>query len=263
MTIRLISAAVLLPVVAFVVFAGGPLFTAATVIATLLAGYELFSLMKDRGHRPFLGLGLATIVLLAVDDSIPLRGTHQGLLAAAVIASLLWPLAQRQRAGSLENWALTVAGSVYIGGLAAHMVMLRALPGGLWLTAIAMLGTWFTDSGAYIAGKRFGRNRLAPRISPKKTWEGAIGGGIAGTLVTVFLASYLLGMPTLLALALGILLAAAAVLGDLIESWIKRQLGAKDSGKTIPGHGGMLDRIDSLLLAGVVVYYFALFVSSQ
>lgn len=259
MTIRLISAAVLLPVVAFVVFAGDSLFTATTVVVTLLAGYELFSLMKVRGYRPFLGLGLVFIALLAVDDSIPLGGMHHSLLTAAVIASLLWPLAQRQREGGLENWALTVAGSVYIGWLAAHMVMLRALPRGLPWTAITLLGTWFTDSGAYLAGKRWGRYRLAPRISPKKTWEGAAGGGLAGTLITVLLASYLLGMPALLALTLGILLAMAAVLGDLIESWIKRQLGAKDSGKTIPGHGGMLDRIDSLLLASAVVYYFALY----
>jgi len=256
MTTRLLSAALLLPLVALVVYAGRLPFTIMAIIFATLAGYELYSLMKAQGHRPFLVLGLLIIALLTIDHSLPLPGNV--LLAGTFIATLLWPLFSGDREGTLVNWALTLAGAFYIGWMAAHMVMLRALPHGLAWTAIAMLGTWGTDSGAYLAGKTWGRHALAPRISPKKTWEGAVGGFLAGTAITVVLVHQWVGVSLPLATVCGILIATAAILGDLIESWIKRQVRAKDSGHMIPGHGGVLDRIDSLLLAGVVVYYFAL-----
>ncbi len=256
MTTRLLSAAVLLPLVAFVVYAGSLPFTVMAILFATLAGYELYSMMKAQGYRPFLVLGLLIIALLTVDHSLPLP--RNVLLTGTFIATLLWPLFAGDREGTLVNWALTLAGAFYIGWMAVHMVMLRALPHGLAWTAIALLGTWGTDSGAYLAGKTWGRCALAPKISPKKTWEGAVGGFLTGTAITVLLAHQWIGLPLPLATACGFLIAIAAILGDLIESWIKRQVQAKDSSHIIPGHGGVLDRIDSLLLAGVVVYYFAL-----
>ncbi len=256
MTTRLLSAAILLPLVAFIVYVGSLPFTIMATLFATLAGYELYSLMKAQGHRPFLVLGLPIIALLTIGHSFPLP--QNVLLAGTFIATLLWPLFAGDREGTLVNWALTLAGAFYIGWMAMHMVMLRALPRGLAWTTIALLGTWATDSGAYLAGKTWGRRALAPKISPKKTWEGAIGGFLTGTAITILLTHQWIGMSLPLAAACGFLIAIAAIFGDLIESWIKRQVQAKDSGNMIPGHGGILDRIDSLLLVGVVVYYFAL-----
>jgi len=259
MTTRLISAAVLLPVVALVVTIGGIPFIITALVVALLAGFELFSLLRLRGYHPFTGLGLAITALLVLDPSVMPAVSRQTLLTAVLVFSLLWPLTQRQREGSLVNWALTVAGAIYIGWLAAHLVFLRALPRGMEWTVMTLIGTWSTDSGAYLAGRRWGNRRLAPEISPKKTWEGALGGVTACVTATALLGVYWLGVSPLAAAVLGLSVAIAAILGDLIESWVKRQLGAKDSGITIPGHGGMLDRIDSLLLTGVVVYYFVIY----
>ncbi|NOZ06267.1 MAG: phosphatidate cytidylyltransferase [Chloroflexi bacterium] len=256
MTTRLLSAAILLPLVVFIVYVGSLPFTITALLFSVLAGYEFYSLMRVQGYRPFFVLGLLIIALLTVDHSFPLP--RNVLLAGTFVAILLWPLFAGDREGTLVNWALTLAGAFYIGWLAAHMVMLRALPRGLAWTTIAMLGTWATDSGAFLAGKTWGHRALAPKISPKKTWEGAIGGFVTGTAITILLTNQWIGLSLPLATACGFLIATAAILGDLIESWIKRQVQAKDSGTIIPGHGGILDRIDSLLLVGVVVYYFAL-----
>jgi phosphatidate cytidylyltransferase len=133
------------------------------------------------------------------------------------------------------------------------------LPNGLWWVLVALFGVWGSDTGAFFTGRFIGRHRLAPTISPGKTWEGVFGGLVLGTIAVV-LFSAPLGIPWYLAIVLGILVTIASVLGDLAESLIKRQAHVKDSGQLFPGHGGMLDRIDSLLFAVIVVYFFSLFV---
>jgi phosphatidate cytidylyltransferase len=120
-----------------------------------------------------------------------------------------------------------------------------------------LLGVWGFDAAAFFTGRYFGRHKLAPRISPSKTWEGVIGGLILSILAGLLLTVKPLGILWYLAIVLGILLGIAAVLGDLAESLIKRQTHVKDSGQIMPGHGGMLDRMDSLIFAVIVVYLFA------
>jgi phosphatidate cytidylyltransferase len=131
------------------------------------------------------------------------------------------------------------------------------LPRGAWWVLLVLLGVWGFDTAAFFTGRYFGRHKLAPHISPGKTWEGVIGGLVlsiaAGLLITV----KPLGIPWYLAGGIGILLGIAAVVGDLAESFIKRQTQVKDSGQMMPGHGGLLDRLDSLLFAVIVVYLFA------
>ncbi|HET9920446.1 MAG TPA: CDP-archaeol synthase, partial [Ktedonobacteraceae bacterium] len=133
------------------------------------------------------------------------------------------------------------------------------LPRGVWWLLVVLFGVWGSDTGAFFTGRLLGRHKLAPRISPGKTWEGVGGGLVLGTIATV-LFSRPLGIPWYLSVVLGIVISIVAVVGDLAESLIKRQTHVKDSGQIMPGHGGMLDRIDSLLFAVIVVYFFSLIV---
>ena len=159
------------------------------------------------------------------------------------------------------DWATTLVASAYVGGMLSHFVLLRDLGQGLAWTAAAVLTTWAGDTAAYLVGKSVGRRPFFPKMSPRKTLEGAIGGVVTGTLTGMAIGVYALGLAWLPAIALGLLTSLAATFGDLAESPIKRQAGAKDSGSLIPGHGGALDRVDSLLFAAVVVYYFAVWVA--
>ncbi len=126
-----------------------------------------------------------------------------------------------------------------------------------WWVLVALIGVWSFDSAAFFAGRFFGRHKLAPRISPGKTWEGVLGGLVLSILVSLLITAGPLGVPWYLGVLLGILIGIAAVLGDLAESLMKRQTHVKDSGQIMPGHGGILDRIDSMLFVLIVVYLFA------
>jgi phosphatidate cytidylyltransferase len=142
-----------------------------------------------------------------------------------------------------------------VGLLFSQFVALRNLPGGLGWTLLVLFPTWICDSFAYLFGRVWGKHPFFEWISPKKTWEGAVAGWIGGT-GTALVIGHMLGLSVPLALALGVAISVAATFGDLVESMIKRQVGVKDSGSLLPGHGGILDRMDSLLFAGVVVRCF-------
>jgi phosphatidate cytidylyltransferase len=158
---------------------------------------------------------------------------------------------------------------MYIGFLGAYLVSLRNLPEGLWWVLLALPAVWLADSGAYFVGRAYGKHKMSKRLSPKKSWEGYFGGIVVGTLGSVLLAllwQYLAGLwpqslesanlITLLnAAILGLILSTLTTLGDLGESMIKRQFGAKDSSNLLPGHGGVFDRIDSWLWAGIISYF--------
>jgi phosphatidate cytidylyltransferase len=173
--------------------------------------------------------------------------------------------------GALLDWALTLAIAFYIGWPMSLFLSLRGfvpavfrpssggwlyLPAGMWWLMTLFLGVWCFDAAAFFCGRYFGRYKLAPLISPAKTWEGVIGGLIACVIICL-LTTIPLGVPWYFAILLAILIGGAATLGDLSESLIKRQTDAKDSGQIMPGHGGMLDRMDSILFAAIVVYIFA------
>jgi phosphatidate cytidylyltransferase len=140
------------------------------------------------------------------------------------------------------------------------VLLLRSVERGDALLAIVVFGTAACDSGAYLIGSRFGRTKFAPRISPKKTWEGTIGGFLTSVVVVV-LAAWLFDLQVLPAVGLGILIAVAVIAGDLVESIIKRSVGAKDSGTWIPAQGGILDVIDGFMFAVVVTYYYSLLIT--
>ena len=257
----------------WLVFTGGlALFIGVAIIAAL-AAYEFYALMTRGGHRPLYVIGIATALLFVCSVYFTSRMPFPGRilipgLILAVVASIVWLVVEhfRERAdlggagrNHLRDWLLTFAGAIYTGGLLSYVLLLRSLERGDALLAIVVFGTAACDSGAYLIGSRFGRTKFAPRISPKKTWEGTIGGFLTGVVVVV-LSAWLFDLQVLPAVGMGVLLAVAVIAGDLVESIIKRSVGAKDSGTWIPAQGGILDVIDGFLFAVVVTFYYVLLI---
>jgi phosphatidate cytidylyltransferase len=179
-----------------------------------------------------------------------------GVLAVLVVAALVWHLVFRQVTAS--DTAITVFGVVYVGFTLTHLVLMRELVSGTELVLATLVSVWANDSLAYAIGSPFGRHKIAPRISPKKSVEGLAAGTIGTVAVWVGLgtvAGVQTGLPGWWLAATGLAVSAAAVLGDLAESRLKREAGVKDSGKLLPGHGGFLDRFDSMILVSVVAFY--------
>jgi phosphatidate cytidylyltransferase len=267
---RILSAVVLLPVVALIVWFGEPLVTVTVMIIAVVALHELFGLFRGGGFMPRRSAGYLSVILFVVSANLPLDWTGFALVTS-IIASLSVELPRRNRDRALVHWALTLSGATYIGWTLAHFVLLRKIShplglsaplnflrldaGAAWIVFVLAI-TFLSDTGAYFAGRAFGRHRMAPYISPKKSWEGSVGGIVTSTLAGVMFV-WLLGLPITLWSGglLGAVGSIAGQAGDLAESLIKRQVDIKDSGKIIPGHGGILDRIDSLLFTAPVLYY--------
>ncbi len=266
---RLISAFILIPLILGSVIVGGLVFFALVAVGAILAGWEFFQLTQRAGCRPNIPLGIALVFFTLFDAFLTTGGSREvsallggaglrEIWAAALLISLIAAIFRRPE-GWAVGWGLTLAGALYVGVLGAYFILLRGIPNGEILTILVLLATWATDTFAYVAGKRWGRHGFFTSISPKKTWEGAIGGEIA-SIVTMGVLGSLTVLPPVHAILLGALIGVAGALGDLAESVIKRQFGAKDSGAVIPGHGGLLDRIDSLLFAAVFAYYYLLWI---
>lgn len=256
MRTRAISAVAIVIPVALLLWLGSIPWLAAIIVVAFAGIQELFAAFRQNGYRPL----LLVQVLLAV--GLPAiayfghfaLGWMVPLVALAIPVSLVAAMARSDLKGSLADWAVSLAGALYIALLLSYFVALRQAEQGLLWMLMAFLCTWACDSAAYLVGRAVGKRKFSPRISPNKTWEGTIGGVIGATL-TGLLAVPLLGLPVLWALLMGAAVSVAAISGDLAESFIKRQLGIKDSGTLIPGHGGVLDRVDSLLFAVPLVYY--------
>ena len=243
---RVLSALVLIPLVVLAAYQGGLWLAGLVALFAALAVIEFYQLSNRLGARPSIWVGTALTVGLVV--AAQLRAYRIGApLFIGVLGALMVERVWRQNFdGFLSDWATTLVGSAYIGGMLSHFVLLRGLQQGLVWVALAILVTWVTDTGAYFVGTTVGRRRFFPRISPRKTLEGAIGGLLLGTPTAMAIAIPLLHLPWPQAAALGVLIALAATFGDLAESLIKRQAGVKDSGTLLAAHGGVLDRIDSI-----------------
>ena len=257
---RVLSAIVLLPVVLGAAYLGGPYFAAAVTVVALLAGYEFYRMMHSAGYEPSYLAGLSLIAILMLDAYLPQRGIWRWGVAGVVVLLMVWQILRVNAQGFLVNWALTLAGALYVAVLLGHMISLRNLPHGLGWLLLTFVATWTCDTAAYFAGTWWGKHEFFPQASPSKTREGAIAGFLVGILATVVVGHWI-GLLLWQSLALGVLLVLGITFGDLAESLIKRQADVKDSGALIPGHGGVLDRIDSLLFAGVIAYYFAVLVA--
>ena len=220
-----------------------------------VAELEFCHLMARDDFRPAFVFGVGMVWLFLLTTHTQRQELLQPGMILIVLGSLTWQLFHRQ-GSPIADWALTVTGGLYLGLCGACLIGLRMHAGSLW-TLTTVLSIMFADSGAYFCGRAWGRHKLAPTISPGKTWEGYLAGIAIGGLLTALVAS-LCHLGTVHGLIVGLLIATFAPLGDLAISMIKRHVGAKDSSNLIPGHGGALDRVDSILWAAVIGYYYVL-----
>jgi phosphatidate cytidylyltransferase len=253
---RALSALVLLPVVLGATYLGGVWFFLVVFAAAMIAGWEYYRLLGIGGHHPSTVIGLILIAALLADARWPGHRIAAGALALLNAAMLVREVNRGNAPGSLAGWELTFGGAIYVGWGAHHFLALRALPLGMGLALLTYFVTWMCDSAAYFVGRWKGKSPFYNLISPRKTREGAIAGIVGGTLTGLVVGS-IIGIDWYHGLALGIIGSLGATYGDLAESLIKRQVGVKDSSNLIPGHGGMLDRLDSLLVNVILVYYYA------
>ena len=271
---RVLSAIVFIPVLVLLSRTGGGPFLLFVDMTMVVALWEFYRLMEAKGVNPSKRLGVAAALVLSVLTFWwgPNGGHSLGLfLAAFVVTIMLRELVRPQMTFPIYDIATTMFGVFYVGWLMLHLLLLREVPremglpyaAGSAFVLYAFLLAWACDTGAYFTGLAIGRHQLAPSVSPKKSVEGAIGGFLA-CVGGAFLgrawfvrdaagAPYLTPLQTIL---LGVLVGVAAQLGDLVESLLKRDARIKDTSDMIPGHGGVLDRFDSLLFTAPVLYYF-------
>ncbi len=252
MTTRIITG-VVLGVLAVVVVVHGGLVFFAVMLALALLGLNEFYRLTHR-YRPlplagFLGVALMASMAWFFSPFAVLGAVCAGVLLTALLGLLAGP-----KPGVTVRMAVTVLGMLYLGLGFSAVLLMRRLDVGTAVLLTVIFGTWAGDTMAYFTGKFFGSTPMAPVLSPKKTWEGFAGGAISTVLLVVFIGLYTpLGAAD--SLILGAVIAVAGPLGDLFESLVKRDVQIKDSGRGIPGHGGVLDRFDALIFASVAAYF--------
>jgi phosphatidate cytidylyltransferase len=268
LVVRVLTAAVLLPLVLRLLWLGGLPFALLVSAAAALAAWEVNELPAQGGHagqgaaaregvRGAVIASVAAAFLLPLTEGLDVHGfTARGILTALVMVALTDALLfEPDLPRAPQRVGLAVLGAVYPGLLLGTVVRLRQLPDGFAWLILTLTVTWLNDTGAYFAGRAYGRRKLYPRISPSKTWEGAFGGLLAsiGGALAVKSLGWLSQLPWWASVVVGAGAGVLGPLGDLGESMLKRAYGAKDSSRLLPGHGGLLDRIDALLFTGPFV----------
>ena len=261
---RIATAAVGLPLLLLGVLLGPPILGVAIVAAAALLGAsEFFTLLKAGGIAPMRAIGFVVLAVIFVDVARPdlFPGPVWPLTAVALLGSML--LRQRDVSLAVPSGAGTLLGAAYLGALGGSIAALRVLEPveeGTWRMLLLLAIVMTADTAAFFVGSALGRHKLAPALSPGKTVEGLLGGlagGVIGALAVRW--AGFRSLPLAHAVWLGLGGAALGAAGDLMESLLKRWAGVKDSGALFPGHGGMLDRLDSLLFAAPVLYYYFVF----
>lgn len=266
---RLITAFIAIPIVVGLVWYGGWITFAGSVLILGLGTYELHAMFHKIGYNPLTLFSFCFgVVLFLAALPLPIFVHYrllaiEALISLLVLGSLSWLLLRRHGPGTaLMDWALTLVMALYLAWPLSFLITLRGMVPGtdsprFWWILAVLFGVWAFDTAAYFSGRFFGKHHMAPVISPGKTWEGVIGGAVLA-VVAIFVFTRFIAPPVAWyhVIALGMLISFAATIGDLAESLIKRQANEKDSGKFFWGHGGVLDRIDSLLFAAVVVYFY-------
>lgn len=266
---RAVSAAILVPIVLVAFLFGRPTIVLLVGVAVLLGALEAFGLLGRAGYQALPALGTAVALAFVVDAVLPEGLAVAGplLVAVALVIVGLGAFTKPEPADGLVTWLATMFGAIYVAQLAFVVrvgdvgVLPSDAPLGIlgperaWVLVL-VLGVWSYDTGAFLVGRQVGGPRFLTHLSPSKTYAGLVGGTIATTVVSGVML-WGVGSSPLAAVVLGPLIAGSAQAGDLAESMLKRAAGVKDSGTLIPGHGGVLDRIDSFLFAAPVVALYA------
>lgn len=294
LTKRLIVAAIGIPIAVFLIYSGGYLFAITVVIVSCFALFEYYKLTEKKGARPHKFTGIiasvffqAAFFFVCIDDSLP------GLSFAMIIAFLLFSVfifsseLWYNKRNSIINTSVTITGIIYISLPLSALIGIRNIHDFNWKILAGVLSdnainiksfqifgnfddiwgaglilslfatAWISDSAAYFVGKKYGKHKLFPRVSPKKSWEGAFAAFFAG-IITFFAFTKLLapGLALHHTIIIGIIISSIGQIGDLAESQIKRDAGSKDSSSILPGHGGFLDRFDSIIFIAPIVFIY-------
>ena len=240
-----------------VIVAGRWVYFAVMLLVAIVALNEFFRI--TRSYHPF---ALAGYVSMLVMLWCAWFRSPLGVLACvglAVLLTFIMGAWSGPKPGVTARMAITLLGTLYVGLGFSHLLLMRRLPGdlGMALVLAVVFGTWAGDTFAYFVGKFFGTTPMAPRLSPKKTWEGFAGGVLGTVLVVVLIGLFTTQLTPSQSLLIGLTIAVVGPLGDLFESRVKRDVDVKDAGHMLPGHGGVLDRFDALLFCAVAVFYVA------
>jgi len=253
---RVITAVIGAPFLIAAIWFGDPWFTLFIAAMALVASLEFYKVVSHSNIQPVTYFGAAWALLLVLSPHCPYAATTPLLVTSAIVIPLIWLLFRPSKEQAFNNWAWTIAGILYIGWMLSYWIDLRSLEDGRGWVLWAMLITFASDISAFFIGRAWGKHSLASGISPGKTWEGAIGGFLTGIIASViFSIAFSLPLNYWQMMLLGGVISIFAQLGDLVESLLKRNAGTKDSGKLLPGHGGILDRFDSTIFTGAVAYY--------
>jgi phosphatidate cytidylyltransferase len=262
-TLRVVTVVPLIPIILWMMFAGPAwLWPAFVLLAIAIGGYELMA-MKVPSSRGLRAWGAVTSVLFGytvmfVNDADALYG----VILVIILGSMAWSLLQDDplhNASVRIGWLLGTP--IYVGGTLSAVALVREFdPTGAWVL-LTMVLAWGSDTAAYFVGRKYGKTKLAPRISPKKTLEGSAGGLAAAVVGALVMSFFLPGITALDAIALGVLGGAAGQAGDLMMSVLKRSSGVKDSGGILPGHGGILDRVDALAFTAPATWAYGHFIA--
>lgn len=260
---RVITAVVGVPFLVLAIWLGPPWFSLLIAVAALVGAYEFYRLGGFDRSDPMLYLGLLWVLALVLRHHYQSGepGVPAITVTAAVLTSLVWLLTRPAGERTVRTWAWMIAGALYVGWMLSYWLSLRGLEDGRNWVYLSMLTVFANDTGAFFIGRARGRHRLAPGISPGKTWEGAIGGlvcAVLGAIVIALVLELISPFPVVYwqIIVLGAIVSIFAQLGDLVESLLKRSVGVKESGGFLPGHGGILDRFDSIIFVGPVLYYY-------
>ncbi len=249
------------PLAILVVYSGGLPLLASLLVLAILGLHEFYRM--TRHYRPHLLAGyLGAVFILWGAYSSQMAGVLRGVVLLFLFTFLLHAL-RGMNADMVSQMAVTFFGSVYVGVGFAYMILLRSPEYGISLAIVVLLATWTSDTVAYAVGHFYGQRRISPVVSPNKTLEGTAA-GLLGTVLVVLVAGKSLGwMESWQFFVLGLVIAVAAPMGDFFESYLKRSVNVKDAGNIIPGHGGVLDRFDSLLFAAPAAYYLVLMLAGS
>lgn len=257
---RLISSIVALPILFFFVLKGGMVLSLGACALSLIGLYEFYKSFKSRDIKPMAGLGYIYTMLLFATLYMVNDISFLLLLMFTMVVAMLFTLVFSTKY-TIEDIAVTLLGFMYIPIAFSHIMLITKFDLGSVVIWLVFIIAWGSDTFAYLVGKTFGKKKLIPSVSPNKTIAGSVGGVIGSMILCGTFAYFFMPSSIVYAMVIGVIGAMISQIGDLVASKIKRINDIKDFGKLMPGHGGVLDRFDSILMTAPIVYYFIFFLT--